>query len=29
VLETAHYAALQTPELYAQTVSAFLDEVGA
>jgi 3-oxoadipate enol-lactonase len=29
VLETAHYAALQTPELYARTVSTFLDEVGA
>jgi 3-oxoadipate enol-lactonase len=29
VLETAHYAALQTPELYAGTVGAFLDEVGA
>jgi 3-oxoadipate enol-lactonase len=29
VLETAHYAALQTPELYARTVNAFLDEVGA
>jgi pimeloyl-ACP methyl ester carboxylesterase len=29
VLETGHYAALQTPELYAQTVSTFLDEVGA
>jgi len=28
VLETAHYAALQTPELYARTVTAFLDEVG-
>jgi 3-oxoadipate enol-lactonase len=29
VLETAHYAALQTPELYARTVAEFLDEVGA
>jgi 3-oxoadipate enol-lactonase len=29
VLETAHYAALQTPELYARTVMAFLDEVAA
>jgi 3-oxoadipate enol-lactonase len=28
VLETAHYAALQTPELYARTVSDFLDEIG-
>jgi len=29
VLESGHYAALQTPELYARTVSGFLDEVGA
>jgi 3-oxoadipate enol-lactonase len=29
MLETAHYAALQTPELYARTVSDFLDEIAA
>lgn len=29
VLETGHYAAVQTPELYAQTIGAFLDAIGA
>lgn len=29
VLETAHYAPVQTPELYARTVGEFLDAVGA
>lgn len=29
LLETAHYAPVQTPELYARTVSLFLDSVGA
>ena len=29
VLETGHYAPVQTPELYAQTVGEFLDAVGA
>ena len=29
VLETGHYAPVQTPELYAQTIGAFLDSVGA
>jgi 3-oxoadipate enol-lactonase len=29
VLETGHYAAVQTPELYAQTITEFLDTVGA
>jgi 3-oxoadipate enol-lactonase len=29
VLETGHYAPLQTPELYAQTITEFLDAVGA
>jgi 3-oxoadipate enol-lactonase len=29
VLETGHYAAVQTPELYADTVGAFLDAAGA
>ena len=29
VLETGHYAPVQTPELYARTVSEFLDSVGA
>ena len=29
VLETGHYAPVQTPELYAQAVGAFLDSVGA
>jgi 3-oxoadipate enol-lactonase len=29
VLETAHYAPVQTPELYARTVGAFLDAAGA
>jgi 3-oxoadipate enol-lactonase len=28
VLETGHYAPVQTPELYARTVSDFLDSVG-
>ena len=29
VLETGHYAAVQTPKLYADTVGAFLDAAGA
>jgi 3-oxoadipate enol-lactonase len=29
VLQTGHYAAVQTPELYAQTVTEFLDAAGA
>ena len=29
VLETGHYAAVQTPELYAQTIGEFLDAPGA
>ena len=29
VLETGHYAAVQTPELYARAVAEFLDTVGA
>jgi hypothetical protein len=29
VLETARYAPVQTPELYARTVTGFLDTVGA
>jgi len=29
VLETGHYAAVQTPELYAQTIGEFLDAAGA
>jgi 3-oxoadipate enol-lactonase len=29
VLETGHYAPVQTPELYARTVGEFLDAVGA
>jgi 3-oxoadipate enol-lactonase len=29
VLETGHYAPVQTPELYARTISEFLDAVGA
>jgi 3-oxoadipate enol-lactonase len=29
VLETGHYAAVQTPELYARTIAEFLDTVGA
>ena len=29
VLETGHYAPVQTPELYARTVAEFLDAVGA
>jgi len=29
VLETGHYAPVQTPELYARTVNEFLDAVGA
>ena len=29
VLQTAHYAPVQTPELYARTVAEFLDTVGA
>jgi 3-oxoadipate enol-lactonase len=29
VLETGHYAPVQTPELYAKTVGEFLDAVGA
>ena len=29
VLETGHYAPVQTPELYAKTVGGFLDAVGA
>jgi 3-oxoadipate enol-lactonase len=29
VLETGHYAAVQTPGLYAQTIGEFLDAVGA
>ena len=29
VLETGHYAPVQTPELYAQTIGVFLDSVGA
>jgi 3-oxoadipate enol-lactonase len=29
VLETAHYAAVQTPDLYAATVNDFLNSVGA
>ena len=28
VLETGHYASVQTPELYARTISEFLDAVG-
>jgi len=28
VLETAHYAAVQTPELYARAVGEFLDSIG-
>jgi 3-oxoadipate enol-lactonase len=28
VLETGHYAPIQTPELYAQTVDEFLDAIG-
>jgi len=29
VLETGHYASVQTPELYARTIGEFLDAVGA
>ena len=29
VIETGHYAPVQTPELYAQTIGEFLDAVGA
>jgi 3-oxoadipate enol-lactonase len=29
LLETGHYAPVQTPELYAQTIGEFLDAVGA
>jgi 3-oxoadipate enol-lactonase len=29
VLETGHYAPVQTPELYARTIGEFLDSVGA
>jgi 3-oxoadipate enol-lactonase len=29
VLETGHYAPIQTPELYARTVDEFLDAIGA
>jgi len=29
LLETGHYAPIQTPELYARTVGEFLDAVGA
>ena len=29
VLETGHYAPVQTPELYARTIGGFLDAVGA
>ena len=29
VLETGHYAPVQTPELYARTIGEFLDAVGA
>jgi 3-oxoadipate enol-lactonase len=29
VLETAHYASVQTPELYARTIAEFLDAAGA
>ena len=29
VLETGHYAPMQTPELYARTIGEFLDAVGA
>jgi len=29
VLESGHYAPVQTPELYARTIGSFLDEVGA
>jgi 3-oxoadipate enol-lactonase len=29
VLQTGHYAAVQTPELYAQTIAEFLDGAGA
>jgi 3-oxoadipate enol-lactonase len=28
VLETGHYAPVQTPELYARTIGDFLDSVG-
>ena len=28
VLETGHYSSVQTPELYARTISEFLDAVG-
>jgi hypothetical protein len=28
VLQAAHYAPVQTPELYAKTVAEFLDAVG-
>ena len=29
VLETGHYAPVQTPKLYARTIGEFLDSVGA
>ena len=29
VIETGHYAPVQTPELYARTTGEFLDAVGA
>jgi 3-oxoadipate enol-lactonase len=29
VLETGHYAPVQTPELYAKTIGDFLDAIGA
>ena len=29
VIETGHYAPVQTPELYARTIGEFLDAVGA
>ena len=29
VLETGHYAPVQTPDLYARTIGEFLDAVGA
>jgi hypothetical protein len=29
VIETGHYAPVQTPELYGRTIGEFLDAVGA
>jgi hypothetical protein len=29
VMETGHYAPIQTPELYARVIGEFLDAVGA